>query len=116
MKSLFRKRELSLNHAPLTDADIRNLQMRQSLIANAQAEIMKWQSIKAMLIDADNLYKRELLKAKKLRKGKEYVFDYEHKYVHRPDMKPWENGQAPLEKKGIPKQDEQTPAKESEHA
>ncbi len=116
MKSLFRKRELSLNHAPLTDADIQNLQMRQGLIANAQAEIMKWQSIKAMLIDADNLYKRELLKAKKLRKGKQYVFDYDHRYVHRPNMKPWENGQA--SDNGIPQKDElaKTPVKESKDA
>ena len=116
MKSLFRKRELSLNHAPLTDVEIQNLQMRQSLIANAQTEIMKWQSIKAMLHDADNLYKRELLKTKKLRKGKQYVFDYEHKYVHRPNMKPWENGQA--SNNGEPQQDEmtETSVKESKDA
>ena len=114
MKSLFHKRELSLNHAPLTDGEIQNLQMRQQLIANAQTEVMKWQSIKAMLHDADNMYKRELLKTKKLRKGKEYVFDYDHKYVHRPKMKPWENGQAPPEKEVVPKQDE--PVKESENA
>ncbi len=107
----FRKRERSLNYAPLADGEIRNLQMRQSLIANVQAEIMKWQSMKAMLHDADNMYKRELLNNKKLRKGKEFVFDYEHKYVHRPSMKPWENDQAPPEKE-VPKQD----VEESENA
>lgn len=88
-----RKRECSLNYAPLTDDDIKNLQLRQGLITNAQSEIMKWQSIRAMLIDASNYYKQELLTTKKLRKGKKYVFDYEHKYIHRPNMKPWENGQ-----------------------
>ena len=94
MKIPFRKRERSLNYAPLTTGEIQNLQMRQSLIANAESELMKWQGIKAMLIDADNLYKREILKAKKLRKGKQYIFDYDHKFVHRPNMKPWENGKA----------------------
>ena len=100
----FRRRECSLNYAPLTDGEIQNLQLRQNLISNAQGELMKWQSIKAMLHDADNLYKRELVTTKKLRKGKEYIFDYEHKYVHRPKMKPWENGQA------------EVPVKESENA
>ncbi len=113
----FRKSERSLNHAPLTDVEIQNLQMRQQLIATAQAEVMKWQSIKAMLHDADNLYKRELLKTKKLRKGKQYVFDYENKYVHRPNMKPWEkNGQAVPETNGEVTTQKDEPVEEPENA
>ncbi len=111
----FRK-QVSLNHAPLTDGEIQNLQMRQGLLSNADAEIGKWQGIKAMLIDADNLYKREILKSKKLREGKQYVFNYEHKMVHRPKSKPWENGEVPKKISNEDPVENGAPVKETEDA
>lgn len=93
-----RKNERSLNYAKLTEDEVQNLQIRGKVLAKARAELADMRARVAMLEDADNAYKRQLIQGKNLRKSSSgFVFDYKHGYVHRPNVKPWET-KAPAEK------------------
>lgn len=107
-----RRNGRSLNYAKLTDSEVQNLQFRQRIIAKKRAAVAELQAELAMLQDADNAYKREVIDKYKLRKSsKGFVFSFEHGYVHRPNCKPWDDRPVPIEQA-----DEQSSTPAEEHS
>ena len=100
IKFLQRRKQVSFNYAKFTSEQLENLRGRYTLIEKRRNELKDDLSALKLLESEFEFHKQELLILLNLRKKKGYNFNLLHGYVHRPNMKPWENGA--LKKKEIP--------------
>ena len=100
IKFLQRRKQVSFNYAKLTSEQLESLRGRYTLIEKRTSQLKDDLSALRLLESEFEFHKQELLILLNLRKKKGYNFNLLHGYVHRPNMKPWENGE--LKKKVIP--------------
>ncbi len=93
-------RQVSLNYAKLTPEQLNALRQRYTLIQKKRDQLQNDLAAIRLIESEFEYHKQSLLDILKLRKKKGYNFNLQHGYVHRPNMKPWENGS--VKKKIIP--------------
>ncbi|KKM70852.1 hypothetical protein LCGC14_1436620 [marine sediment metagenome] len=93
-------RQVSLNYAKLSPEQLDALRRRYTLIQKKREQLQDDLASVKLIESEFEYYKQSLLDILKLRKKKGYNFNLQNGYVHRPNMKPWENGR--MKKKLIP--------------
>ena len=83
------RRETSLNHAKIKDNDIHNLQIREQLLEVQQLDTERANLTLKIMQNENQDFREQMLKRYRLRKGKQFMFNLEHGYIHRPKTTPW---------------------------
>ena len=104
----FPRRKINLNRAKMKEKDLNNLRIRTQVVQRQDSKAHEENMVAAMLRDELDHFRRNLLKQYKLRPGKEYVFDMQSGYIHRPKVPPTEEELKRLEAQPIPDSDAQS--------
>lgn len=101
MKMPGQKSQISLNYAKMADGDVNALRNRMMLIKAAEAESQQKMAVVNVLKSEFGMTFKGLLRKYNLRKGKEFTYNLQHGYIHRPGFEPWAINERPIGYAGV---------------